>query len=629
MKRSMRVSFPVFLVLFLGLCDTTLGELQVHLKLDGDVTDSTGGGHNGTLLDGSQGRYGYVEGKLGEALDLENGDYSTGGDGVSVTYTMTNSGTVALWYQPRRIYNYNTIYDNSVNPDDWECWIYSDGRLRARIESDNHVTADLSSLSAGGDPRDEWFHVAFAWERTSNTTVSTELYINGLQQSTNSGTWVTPGNRFFLGGGNAGNDYGDGTLDDVRIYDHVLSESELRSLAMRGVTVDPTVIQLSEGQTGQYTVMLGELDGYAPQDDVVVSLTADASLSINGLPAGETATLVFDSRTYLSPRTVYVTAVDDSANTGNRNVTVTHRITSNDAYWNAMQDVQLTVLVVDDDLTCGDWGYNEMDFNRDCYVDWTDLALFMDQWLASTDPSSELGQYLHRVAVVAHRGYSAVAPENTIASCNAARGFADWVEFDVRVTADGELILMHDGTIDRTTNAVGDPAAMTLAELRQLDAGAWFSAEFAGELVPLMTEAILATMPDMGPFIERKTGPASKYVDLVRALRIEKDVVIIAFDWDFLAEVELLAPTIKTAALGSDVLTSVEIEAIQSRGIDFIDWAHSTVTGQTIDLVHAYGMELHVWTVNNADRMQTLIGLGIDGITTDEPELARQLLDAR
>ncbi|MBN1507209.1 MAG: hypothetical protein JW955_10210 [Sedimentisphaerales bacterium] len=625
------ISFPALacLAILLGHVGVAFGELRVHLKLDNDLVDSAGGDNNGALVDGPTGNNQYVSGKLGNALELRNGDYTMGGDGVSIEYTLTDSGTVALWYKPRRVYNYNTIYDNSANPDDWECWIYQDARLRARVESDTSVTADLISLSSDGDPRDEWFHVAVMWNRTGNNTVDTRLYVDGVLQDTNSGTWVKPGSTFFLAGGNAGNNFGDGTWDDVRIYDHVLSDAEVRSLAMRGLTVEPSEIQLTEGQTASYRVALDDLEGRRPHNDVVVSITGDDGLSINGLAAGERATLVFEPGTYLTAQTVRLTAVNDSTYAGNRNVTLTHRITGKDAYWDNMQDVRLDVLIMDDDANCGDWGYTEMDFNRDCYVDLSDLALFASQWLTCTDPSSGTCEYAPHVTIVAHRGNSVSAPENTIASCNAARGVADWVEFDVRMTLDNQLILMHDATVDRTTNGSGDVGTMTFAECRQLDAGARFSPSFSGELVPLMTEAVLATMRDMRPFIERKTGPAAMYVDLIRSLRIEHEAVIIAFDWDFLAEVEALAPAIRTGALGSEPLTLAEIQAIQSRGIDFVDWAHDTVTAETIDRVHAHGMELHVWTVNDASRIESLIHWGIDGITTDDPQLARQLLRAQ
>ncbi len=630
MKRCIGFSVLAFLVVVLwGHSSVAFGGLQVHLTLDGDLLDSAGGDNNGTLVDGPRGTNQYVSGRLGDALDLRNGDYTTGGDGVSIGYTLTDSGTTALWYKPRRIYNYNSIFDNSANPDDWECWIYEDARLRARVEGDAYVTADLVSLSSGGDPQGEWFHVAVTWSRTSASTVVTELYVNGALQDTSSGTWVNPGSTFFLAGGNPGNDFGDGTWDDVRIYDHVLSDAEVRALAMRGLIVEPSAIQLTESQTASYSVVLDCPAGHQPRDSVFVSIMADESLSINGLAVGEAATLVFEPRAYPTAQTVKMTAVDDSIYTGNRNVRLTHSITSKDAYWDDMQDVQLDVLVVEDDLGCGDWGYVEMDFNRDCYVDATDLALFATQWMACTDPSCGRCKYVSGVTIVAHRGNSASAPENTIASCNAARGFADWVEFDVRMTLDNQLILMHDATVDRTTDGTGSPESMVFAQCRQLDAGSWFSPDFSGELVPLMSEAILAIMPDMRPFIERKTGPAAMYVDLIRSLRIEHEVVIIAFDWDFLKEVETLSPAIRTGALGSETLTLAQIQAIQARGIDFIDWAHGTVTAETIELVHAHGMELHVWTVDDAGRMQALIDWGIDGITTDDPQLARQLLRAQ
>jgi len=627
MKKHLRISIHALVVLLLAHAAVSLGELQVHLKLDGNLVDSAGGDHNGRLIDGVRGKNQFVAGKLDQALDLQNGDTTTGGDGVSIQYTMTDSGTVALWFMPRRIYNYNTIYDNSVQQDDWECWIYQDGRLRARVESDNAVTANLNSLSSGGDPRDEWFHVAFMWNRTGDNTVDTTLCVNGALQDDNSGTWVKPGNTFYLAGGNPGNDFGDGTWDDVRIYDHVLSEVEIRSLAMKGLIVEPRVIQLPESQTAAYSLILDYPEGHEPKDDVFVTITADADLSINGRVIGESETLIFAPGAHLIPQTAHITAVDDSIYTGNRAVTLTHEVTSSDAYWNNMEDVQLDIFIIDNDQGCGDWGYMEMDFNRDCYVDSSDFALFAAQWLACTDPSGDMCQYRRDVVIVAHRGNSVFAPENTIASCNAARRFAHNVEFDVRETLDHKLVLMHDGTIDRTTNGTGAVENMTFSVLRELDAGSWFSPEFSGELVPLMSEAVLACLPDMLPFIERKTGSAARYVDLIRSLRIEDKAIVIAFDWNFLEELERLLPVIKTGALGSEALTLNEIRVIQSKGIDFINWAHSGVTTETIDLVHASGMDLHVWTVNDAHRMQTFIDSGIDGITTDNPQLARQLLD--
>lgn len=627
MKKLTKISGLILLTCLLTIASDSFGKLQVYLPLDGDLLDAAGGDNNGILINGTNGENQFVNGKLGQALDLQNGDYTTTGDGVSIPYKMTDSGTVAMWFMPRRIYNYNSIFDNSAQQDDWECWIYSDGRLRGRVESDNAVTADLNAISPDGDPRNKWFHIVFAWNRTGIDTVETMLYVNGISRDSSSGTWINPGDNFYLGGGNNGNDFGDGTWDDLRIYDHVLSEAEIRTLSMKGLVVEPQELRLTEGQSTYYSVVLDYPQGYEPHDEVFVTITPDSDLSVNSLSAGEPETLVFESGTFTKPQSIQVTAFNDLVHTGNRKATVTHEISSLDEYWDNMEDIRLDVFIIENDLSCGDWGYKEMDFNRDCYVNLGDFVSFAGQWMGCTDPSGASCDYLSDVIIVAHRGYSAAAPENTIASCNAARGYANMVEFDVRTTSDNQLVLMHDATVDRTTNGTGTVEAMTFAELRQLDAGSWFSPDFSGELVPLMSEAALANLPDMVPFIERKSGAAQMYADMIQSLRIEKEAIVISFDWNFLAELEVLSPVIRTGALGSGVLDVSDIQSIQSKGIDFIDWAHSEITGASINLVHSYGMELHVWTVNDPARMQTLIDLGIDGITTDNPELARQLLD--
>ena len=618
--------FVVYILLFFSIFENTLGDLQVHLKLDGNLVDSAGGDNNGTLINGSRGTNQYVQGKLNQALDLNNGDYTTDGDGVSINYTMTDSGSVSLWFKPRRLYNYNSIFDNSINQDDWEMWIYGDSRVRFRIQDGNIVTANLNSLSSDGNAVEKWFHIAVTWTKTGSTTASTAMYVNGVLIDESSDSWVAPGNKFYLAGGNTGNDFGDGIWDDVRIYDHVLSDVEIRSLAMKGLSIEPKELKLTESQTGSYMVALDYTEENEPEDTVYVVITPGMDLSINGLEAGQSETLTFEPGNYLNTQTVEVTAVDDSINTGDRRTTLIHEVVSDDQYWDNMEDAQVSVLIYENDMGCGEWGYAEMDFNQDCYVDLSDFCIFASKWLTCTDPSSEDCYNLSHVIIVAHRGNSVSAPENTIAACNESRGVADMVEFDVRVTLDNQLILMHDGSVDRTTNGTGSVGSYTFAELRSLDAGSWFSQEYSGELVPLLSEAILANLPDMVPFIERKTGDAALYVDLINALRVEKEVIIISFDWNFLKEVEALSSIIKTGALGSETLSLADVQSIQSNGIDFIDWEHSGITAEIVNMVHAEGMELHVWTVNEESRMQTLIDYGIDGITTDNPSMLRRLI---
>jgi glycerophosphoryl diester phosphodiesterase len=245
--------------------------------------------------------------------------------------------------------------------------------------------------------------------------------------------------------------------------------------------------------------------------------------------------------------------------------------------------------------------------------------------LAISAPTAEA----HSIALVeAHRGDSIHAPENTVASIQSAAGTADLTEMDVRVTADGALVLMHDSTVDRTTNGTGSVASLTLAQLQSLDAGSWFSPAFAGEPVPTMAAAIAASKAAyIQPLIERKTGTANAYHTEFMAQSLAPDEFrVIAFDWGFLDDLDALNPAYNLGALDSGPINQSVIDTVAAHGGDFLDWGHASINQAAVDLVHANGMELHAWTVNDATRMQQLIDYGIDGITTDNPALLRDLL---
>lgn len=233
------------------------------------------------------------------------------------------------------------------------------------------------------------------------------------------------------------------------------------------------------------------------------------------------------------------------------------------------------------------------------------------------------------IYVSAHRGYSVVAPENTLSAFTAAKGIAERVEFDVQVSQDGQLVVMHDSTVNRTTNGAGSVGSLNYTGyIDGLDAGSWFSPAFVGEPVPTMRQSVERIFTDgMTPLIERKSGTAAAFVTELTNMGILDDVVIIAFDWNFLSQVRALAPNVQLGALGSGTLNSSVIGDIANRGIDFVNWGDGgNVTQANIDLAHAAGLEFHVWTVNNTGRMQQLIDLGVDGITTDDPEALRALV---
>lgn len=234
-------------------------------------------------------------------------------------------------------------------------------------------------------------------------------------------------------------------------------------------------------------------------------------------------------------------------------------------------------------------------------------------------------------AVTAHRGASIDAPENTIASILAAAGIADYTEMDARLTSDGELVLMHDSTIDRTTDGSGAVSSKSLAELQVLDAGSWFSPSYAGEQVPTLTEAMNAALSvGVAPLVERKAGSASDYHNEFTSEGFStNDFAVISFDWNFLNALDTLNSSYQLGALGSGSLTQSVVDNAIADGADFISWRSSDIDQTKVDLVQSNGLGIQVWTVNNAGRMQQLLDYGVDYITTDNPSLLSSLIADR
>ncbi|OHB79069.1 MAG: hypothetical protein A2W31_01900 [Planctomycetes bacterium RBG_16_64_10] len=228
---------------------------------------------------------------------------------------------------------------------------------------------------------------------------------------------------------------------------------------------------------------------------------------------------------------------------------------------------------------------------------------------------------------IAHRGDSLYAPENTLAAFSSATGKAHLVEFDVRVSADGHLVVMHDSSVNRTTDGIGPVAGLTLAQLKELDAGSWFSPTFAGTRVPTIAEALDAILAaGMTPLVEHKAGAAADYVANLQALGVTADVVVQSFNWPFLGAVHALDPSIRIAALGQGRLQESVISYLQATGADIVAWSYRDVVPADVSLVHGRGMELYVWTVNGEAIIRSFIEMGVDGIITDDPGLVWQLV---
>lgn len=229
--------------------------------------------------------------------------------------------------------------------------------------------------------------------------------------------------------------------------------------------------------------------------------------------------------------------------------------------------------------------------------------------------------------IVAHRGDSTNAPENTAAAIRAAvAAGADLIEFDTRETKDGDLLLFHDADLKRYTGQKTPFEALGFQEARQLDVGSWFDEKktFASERPPTLEEAIRFCL-DGGkiPLIERKTGSAAAHLKVIRDLKAEDRVIVQAFDWKFLAEFRALAPEIPIGALGSKEIDAARVESLRALKPDWVGWNHEFLDPAGIATFHGLGAKVAVWTVNDLARIRQFSAWGVDAIITDRPGEAR------
>jgi glycerophosphoryl diester phosphodiesterase len=242
----------------------------------------------------------------------------------------------------------------------------------------------------------------------------------------------------------------------------------------------------------------------------------------------------------------------------------------------------------------------------------------------------------HSVEIIAHRGASYSAPENTLAAVNLAwQRDADAVETDIWLSRDGRIVVLHDETTERTAGRKWKVAGRTLAELRGLDAGSWKGREWAGEKIPTLEE-ILATVPDgKRLLIEIKCGPAI-LPELERVLSASgkqpSQTVVISFDLDTVREAKARMPELpvywiqgtspsRNAKTGEVVAPPAElVEKCRRAGLDGLDLKYdSRLTRDIVEAMHSLGLRLYVWTVDEPADAARLTALGVDGITTDRP----------
>jgi glycerophosphoryl diester phosphodiesterase len=238
-------------------------------------------------------------------------------------------------------------------------------------------------------------------------------------------------------------------------------------------------------------------------------------------------------------------------------------------------------------------------------------------------------------AIFAHRGASAHAPENTLAAFELAlRQGADAIELDAKLTSDKHVVVFHDLTVDRTTEGTGRVKNLTLAELRRLDAGSHFDFAFRGEPIPTLDEVFKAVGQLCFINVELTNYDAitdslpGKVASLVKRHKLSRRVLFSSFNPIALIRIRRLLPECPIALLAQPGKNGAWARGWAGRliGYQALHPELSDVTPTLVEGVHHRGCRVNVYTVNQENDMRHLFALGVDGIFTDDPVLARQAL---
>ena len=240
--------------------------------------------------------------------------------------------------------------------------------------------------------------------------------------------------------------------------------------------------------------------------------------------------------------------------------------------------------------------------------------------------------------VVAHRGASGLAPENTLPAFRLAiaQG-APAVECDVHLSADGIPVIIHDATLDRTTNGTGKVADLPHEQLRKLDAGSWFGASYSRAWIPTLDETLALCAGKATVFVELKVGGGEALV-LAAFASFDRtpgaEVVVITFDPELVRLVAHYRPSLSLGFLISR--RHVEQHGVEAStqfareiGASFIAPQHHVVDEPFIEAAHKATLPVSVWTVDDPDRMSHLHRMGVDALTTNRPDIALNLFRGR
>jgi len=239
-----------------------------------------------------------------------------------------------------------------------------------------------------------------------------------------------------------------------------------------------------------------------------------------------------------------------------------------------------------------------------------------------------------KIQVTAHRGASGYAPENTLSAVKKALEIGvDRIEIDVQQTADGVVVLLHDKTLDRTTNAKGKVGKMTFAELKDVKAYNTFKAEFPNEPIPTL-EQVFELLDGTEEFvIEIKAGNKTypgiedNVAELIKKYKAEKWALVHSFNDHVLKHLHKNHPTIRLQKLfvsySGGLMLDFKLHSVKLSKYDYVEGfgiSLSSAKKKLIDKIHGLDKKVHVWTVNEEEDMARMIELGVDGIITNYPD---------
>jgi glycerophosphoryl diester phosphodiesterase len=240
-----------------------------------------------------------------------------------------------------------------------------------------------------------------------------------------------------------------------------------------------------------------------------------------------------------------------------------------------------------------------------------------------------------RPLIMGHRGYQAQYPENTMVSFLAAvEAGVQFVELDVTLTRDQKVVVMHDDTIDRTTNGSGRVSDHDLDALQRLDAGNWFDPRFAGERIPSLKEVLEKVAPKAHINIEIKAHQSTdsesigqveqKVIDMVAAKRAQKRALISSFDPEVLKKIKQLDPAMDVALISKKSPLNETRALCLELGVFSFHPHLASIDRALVETLHKAGVYVFPWNIEDAEDIRHAFSLGVDGLIAKDPLLVRQ-----